>query len=753
MAIEQKTLSRWLLAAVAAILLVAPLARPPRAAAGEFTIDACQADAGNFASGAFENFATRGMRWRRACNPLGPGLRGLVTANVVSTGKVAHGAQSAFVLEAPPGTAFSRLRWSGHAQRRDCRYALQMYAVRPDGSDATIKNVRANRHCPGPGGAQASSWPRPRAFDLGGATKIVQRVVCVGAPSAQFCSGRGLNYMQTFTAEATVVDASGPSVSVVPDTPLARGEWVRGKQPVDFEASDNVGVRSAFANLAGIGRAEEARGCDYSQRIPCPNGRGQIQVETERAQDGSQQLFVTAQDAAGNSADSATVTAHIDNTPPGVTSVGVEGGEAWRNSNDFDLAWQNAPEPDRAPIVAAHYRLCRAGSSECVSDSRSGSSIARVEGVAVPSPGEWELRLWREDAAGNQQSENASLPVKLRFDPEPPKLGFEALSASDPTRVSVQVTDPISGLGGGEIEISRVGSGVWETLSTSQENSHLITRVDDATLPPGEYEMRATAHDQAGNLASTTQRLDGKPMKVKLPLRVASSVRAGVVGKERVRRTVHHSGKAHKVTRTVKVLKPRVTVGFDHKVRLAGVLVDRAGNPIGGAPVQVYSRPREGDEALVDTLTTGARGHFAYAIDARASQSLRFAYAGTATRLPAEDKVALLVSGRSTLAVNRGRILNGQSVVFSGRVQGRPLPATGKLIELQVRLSDEWSTFRTIRSKADGRWRIVYRFERTCGVERFRFRARLPGEAGYALEAGHSPVVAVRVKGRPCFTG
>jgi hypothetical protein len=729
------------------------MAVPRQAAAGEFTIDACQADAGNFASTAFENFATRGMRWRRACNPLGPGLRGLVTANVVSSGKVAHGAQSAFVLEAPPGTAFSRLRWSGHAQRRDCRYALQMYAVRPDGSDATIKDVRANRHCPGPGGAQASSWPRPRAFDLGGATKIVQRVVCVGAPSAQFCSGRGLNYMQTFTAEATVVDASGPSVSVVPDTPLARGEWVRGKQAVDFEASDNVGVRSAFANLAGIGRAEETRGCDYSQRIPCPNGRGQIQVETERAQDGSQQLFVTAQDAAGNSADSATVTAHIDNTPPGVTSVGVEGGEAWRNSNDFDLAWQNAPEPDRAPIVAAHYRVCRAGSDECVSDSRAGSSIARLEAVSVPSPGEWELRLWREDAAGNQQPENASLPVKLRFDPEPPKLGFEALSTSDPTRVSVQVTDPISGLGGGEIEISRVGSGVWETLSTSQENSHLVTRVDDATLPPGEYEMRATAHDQAGNLASTTQRLDGQPMKVKLPLRVASSVRAGAVGKKRVRRTVHHGGKPHKVMRTITVLKPRVRVGFGRKVRLAGVLVDRAGNPIGGAPVQVYSRPREGDEALVDTLTSGARGRFAYAIDARASQSLRFAYPGTATRLPAEDKVALLVSGRSTLAVNRARILNGQSVVFSGRVQGRPLPITGKLIELQVRLSDEWSTFRTIRSKSDGRWRISYRFERTCGVERFPFRARLPGEAGYPLESGHSPVVAVRVKGRPCFTG
>jgi hypothetical protein len=754
MAVGQKTLSRWLLAAVTAILLAAPLANPPRAAAGEFTIDACQADAGNFASTAFENFATRGMRWRRACNPLGPGLRGLVTANVVSTGKVAHGAQSAFVLEAPPGTAFSRLRWSGHAQRRDCRYALQMYAVRPDGSDATIKNVRANRHCPGPGGAQASSWPRPRAFDLGGATKIVQRVVCVGAPSTQFCSGRGLNYMQTFTAEATVVDASGPSVSIVPDTPIARGEWVGGKQSVDYEASDNVGVRSASANLAGFGTNDDTRECDFSQRIPCPNGRGQIgEVDTQNRPEGTQQLYVTAEDAAGNRADSAPVMARLDHTPPGTTQVGVEGGEAWRNRNDFDLAWQNAPEPDRAPIVAAHYRVCRAGSDECVTDSRSGSSIARLEGEAVPSPGEWELRLWREDAAGNQQPENASLPVKLRFDPEPPKLGFEALSTSDPTRVAVQVTDPISGLGGGEIEISRAGSGTWEALSTSQEGSDLVARVDDATLPPGEYEMRATAHDQAGNLASTTQRLDGQPMKVKLPLRVASSVRAGAVGKKRVRRTVHRGGKTHKVTRTITVLKRRVEVGFGQHVRLAGQLVDRAGNPISEASVQVYSQISEGQEALAATLTTDAHGHFAYAVDARASQALRFVFPGSAVRLPAEDHAAVLVAGHSSFKVSRSHVLNGQSVLFSGRVQGRPLPARGKLIELQVWLSEEWSTFRTVHSKADGSWRIPYPFTRICDLQKFKFRARLPAEGGYPLETGISPVLAVRVRGQPCFTG
>jgi hypothetical protein len=744
----------WLLAIALLIASAVAMVTPRPAAAGEFTITACQADAGDFASGAFENFATRGMRWRRACNPLGPGLRGLVTANVVTGSRVAHGAQSAFVLTSPPGTAFSRLRWSGHAQRRDCRYALQMYAVRPDGSNATIKNVRANRGCPRPEGAQASSWPRPRAYDLGGATKIVQRVVCVGASSGQFCSGRGLNYIQTFTAEATVVDNSGPSVNIVADTPLTRGDWVRGKQGLNYEASDNVGVKTGFASLAGIRSTDDTRACDYSQRIPCPNGLGLIgAVETERAPEGTQTLFVTAQDAAGNSANSATVTARIDNAAPGTVQVGIEGGEVWRNRNDFDAVWQNAPEPDRAPITAAHFRLCRVGGGDCVDDGRGGTSIARLDNLAVPAPGEWDLRLWREDAAGNQQPDNASVPVKLRFDPEPPQLGFEARSDADPTRVSVQVTDPISGLGGGDIEISRVGSGTWQALPTAQENSHLLTRIDDAVLPAGEYELRATAHDQAGNLASTSQRLDGQSMKVKLPLRIASSIQVGAIEKKRVRKTVHHGGKSHKVTRTVTVLSKSAKVGFARHVRLAGTLADGSGNPVAGEEVKVYSQPSEGDETLVATLATGDRGHFEYELDAKASQSLRFVYGGTATRLPAEDKVALRVSARSTFAVDRPRILNGQSVVFSGKVQGRPLPAAGKLIELQVRLSKEWSTFRTIRSEADGTWRIPYRFQRTCGLERFYFRARLPGEASYPLEPGHSPLLAITVKGQPCSAG
>ncbi len=732
---------RKTLVALLAAVLLALVAAPP-VTAGEYTIHICEADEAGYTSSAFEEFAERGMKWRRACDPLGPGLRGLVSANVPRPGRVPRGAESGFILSAPPGTAFSRLRWSGHARRRDCRYALQVFA---DGGPApvSIKNVRANRRCPRLGSAQTSSYPQMRAYDLGGATRIIQRVVCVGAPEHQFCSAQGQNYIGTLAAEATVVDGSAPSVSIAQDSALARGEWVRGKQTFTYDASDNVGIKSASASIAGGLRGTQSRSCNFTQRVPCPSGPGSFDVLTEEAPEGSQGLTVAAEDAAGNRAESGAVTVRIDNAAPGVVPVAVGGGEGWRNSNDFDLAWANPAESDRAPIVAAHYRLCRVGSSDCLSGDRAGAAIAAIDNVSVPLPGEWELRLWREDAAGNQQPANASEPVRLRFDPEPPQLGFEPQGAGDPTRVSVLVTDHISGLSDGSIEIGPAGSGTWQELTTSREGDHLVTRVDDASLPAGDYELRASARDQANNLGGTDRRLDGQPMRLRLPLRVTTAMQAGVLDK----RTVTRKGK--KVKRMV--LDPRAKVAFGQRVRLGGLLVNGGGHALSGAKILVYSQPSEGSEKLEGAITTDARGRFVYEVEARASRRFRFVYEGTATILPVEAEAKLSVTATSTISVKPNHVLNGNSVWFKGRVKGRPLPEEGKLVELQWEIRpDEWQTFRTVLTEGNGTWRIQYPFKNTCDKVVFHFRAYLPKEAIFPLMPGFSREVAVRVKGRPC---
>src|SRR3712207_6310962 len=183
------------LALVVATLLVVVV--PGRASAAEFAINACQADRTQFSTQAFEDFAHRGMMWKRACNPEGPGLRGLVTANVVRGGRVRKGSRAYFMLRAPDGTRFSRFTWSGQARRRDCRYALQLWASRPDAAPVAIKNVRANRGCPNPPDFQTAGWPTARTYDVAGATAIVQRVLCVGSRKTPYCSARSLNFIRT----------------------------------------------------------------------------------------------------------------------------------------------------------------------------------------------------------------------------------------------------------------------------------------------------------------------------------------------------------------------------------------------------------------------------------------------------------------------------------------------------------------------------------------------------------------------------
>ena len=92
-----------------------------------------------------------------------------------------------------------------------------------------------------------------------------------------------------------------------------------------------------------------------------------------------------------------------------------------------------------------------------------------------------------------QEEDNASVPVTLRYDPEPPQLAFEPQQAADPTHVAVRVADQVSGVADGVIEIGAAGSGVWHTLATQKDGDRLISRIDDAVLPAGTYLLRARA--------------------------------------------------------------------------------------------------------------------------------------------------------------------------------------------------------------------------------------------------------------------
>jgi hypothetical protein len=449
-------------------------------------------------------------------------------------------------------------------------------------------------------------------------------------------------------------------------------------------------------------------------------------------------MTIQAEDAAGNPGWSSAITVRVDNTPPGAVPIALADGEGWRNRNDFSVGWINPSEGDRAPITASHFRVCSLGETECTTQRRPGE-VTGLAHLAVSHPGEWQLRVWREDAAGNHQPANASVPVTLRYDPEPPDLGFEDPSLSDPTRVSVLVSDAVSGLATGQIELSPEGSGVWTALPTQTLGNRLVARIDDAAFHSGTYRLRATAHDRANNQNSTDRRLDGALMTVTLPLRTPTYVRAGLLTDRRIGR---------RGPRTV--LEPRARVRFGKRIRLAGLVSARNGKALADVNVQVLARTATSAERVVATVRTNATGHFVYTARAHGTTILRVVYQGSDTTLPSQRQVAVLVPASSTIAAHPPRLRNGQAVTFAGRVRSVPVPSTGKLVELQVVLSGRWQTFRTVRTDAVGRWRLRYRFRRSCGTLRYRFRARLPAEAGYPFEPGHTRPLGVQVRGAPC---
>jgi hypothetical protein len=239
-------------------------------------------------------------------------------------------------------------------------------------------------------------------------------------------------------------------------------------------------------------------------------------------------------------------------------------------------------------------------------------------------------------------------------------------------------------------------------------------------------------------------------MIIHLPLRISTAVRAGAVTERVVRRVVKRGGKQRKVRLRIKVLRQQAQVDFGDRVDIRGRLENRDGQPISGGQLEVFSRSTSSAEQLAGVVTTDGEGRYSYRAVANATRTLRFVYRGTQLMLPSQTEVSLITAAASSIRATPRRLKNGQSVRFAGGLRSLPAPPAGKLVELQVVLSGQWQTFRTTRTGPDGSWAVRYAFRRTCGLTRYRFRARLPAEAGYAFQTGKTKALSVRVRGPRC---
>jgi hypothetical protein len=577
---------------------------------------------------------------------------------------------------------------------------------------------------------------------LGGTPAIRIAAQCLEGPCLVGTTTPG-RYAAFRSATTFVSDSTTPALALRGGSALAP-KWLRGSVDLAMAASDNVGIRYADLMIDSTKITSRTNGCDYTRVVPCASLSATFGLNTRVAGDGRHTLMVRTQDTAGTWG-SAKRTVSIDNTPPtAIQRPVLDGPAGWRQSNRFAVRWTNPDQPGTAPIVAVKTAICPTTNAAddwagCALRDLPGTNLTRIDDLEVPAPGEWDARLWLQDAAGNS-SRATAVTVRLRLDDDPPTIAFAAVDADDPARIDVRASDATSGLAGTELEIRREGSSTWSSIPTKHTAGGFYGRMDDEHLADGSYALRARARDAAGNERSTDRAPRGGPMIRTVPLRINTRL---VVGKEKRARRSKGGGKGRRRLNT------RPKVGYGLAVPLQGRLTTPGGNGVAAAPIDVWEQPDVAGASWrrAAVVRTNAQGRFTYKAPGGPSRALRFHYRGTPLIRARSSRVDLRVTAASSMRSNRPRVVNGDEVVFRGRVKGRPLPATGKLLQLQVRSRGRWLTFATPRATDTGRWKHRYRFTATRGTVRYRFRARLPRESGFPYAAGRSRQVKVIVRG------
>jgi hypothetical protein len=394
------------------------------ALAQPYTVVSCDSAAGfGYNAGAWAPYSNAGSTYETC--PTNGGFTAGVSNRM--TGQ-AYGAFSfsGHAFTAPPGTTITQIRWAGRLARANCSWGTFMRAV-PSG--AAVLGVRNGQFCDS---TDFDNSSYPITYNVPpGTTRLEQLVICGASQCAPGAA------MHSKVLEVTLDDPQPPEISLSGE--LVSGRWVSGisQRSPDLRVTgqDNVGVQQVEATL-GDHSPGQTYLCDWSRSQPCPAQAEMVtRPNVADLSDGAHTLSASVRDNAGNSGD-ASRTVYVDNTPPDPVLPEVVGGNGWRRSNGFAVTWTN-PQNYAAPVTRAHWKLCAPDKSCPAKGERSGENVHDLPDIRVPTPGDYRLYVWLEDAAGNQREANAVLSVPLRFDPEPPELTFAPPDPADPLRVAV----------------------------------------------------------------------------------------------------------------------------------------------------------------------------------------------------------------------------------------------------------------------------------------------------------------------------
>jgi hypothetical protein len=285
----------------------------------------------------------------------------------------------------------------------------------------------------------------------------------------------------------------------------------------------------------------------------------------------------------------------------------------------------------------------------------------------------------------------------------------------------------------------------WWRATPCVNVSDVEIPVDTRRVPDGDRRFVIRAYDAAENVHSALS----EPVTIKNGAdAVPSSAGSGIP----VRGAVNGVGASDRAALTAffsRNRRARMSTRYSRRARLNGRLLDEAGRPISGAEIAVAGQVRRGPVQVVGVAHTGADGRYRFTLPARSPSRQLFvtyrSHLGDATPV-ATRALSLKVAAGVRLVVRPGHVRNGQAITFRGSLLGRPVPLSGKLIDMQVKVGRRWQTFATTRARGRRASFVYrYRFTRTNARITYRFRALARAESAYPYATGASRTVKVKV--------
>jgi hypothetical protein len=259
-----------------------------------------------------------------------------------------------------------------------------------------------------------------------------------------------------------------------------------------------------------------------------------------------------------------------------------------------------------------------------------------------------------------------------------------------------------------------------------------IVRVDAVGLPAGDHDIALRVSDAAGNVRTVY----AAPKTIVRP--AAPVAPAGAVA-ERGDSSAGGRGFVL-VARWARTGRTTLTVPYGVRSVIRGRLTDTAGAGVRNARIELLGAVdgRRGIALDKGGARTRADGRFTLVVPRGASsRTLLLRYRGRAAVAVADARLRLRVRAGVALAL-APRAARRRAVALAGRLVGRPLPPTRKLVELQARRPGHtWVTVRILRAELDGHFTTRYTPARR-GRSELRAVVRAAPDYPYATGASRS---------------